>query len=454
MSLTPESSGLAGLEREQVLEVSQLNRRVAEVLEHSFPLFWVRGEVSNFLAASSGHWYFSLKDAGAAVKAVMFRGRASQVGFVPRVGDRVEVRARVSLYEPRGDFQLQVQGMRRAGQGSLFETFLRLKEQLAGEGLLSAERKRQPPARPRSIGVITSLRAAALRDVITCLARRVPHVPVVVYPAAVQGAEAPAQLLAALRHANTRAEVDVLLLVRGGGSIEDLWAFNDEALARAIAASRIPVICGVGHESDFTIADLVADVRAPTPTAAAELACVARAESWQLVYGLAQALARAQQRRLERLAQRVDRAALRLVSPGERLARQRERLQRLEERLRQAQERRFERWRQRLQRIDLARLSPARLMQARRRDTELLAARLHQAMQRATHAREQTVTHAEARLRALGPQQTLARGYAIVRDTEGRIVRATEGLAEGDRLRLDFASGAATVTVRDTLKGA
>jgi len=451
MSLTPESPGPAGFEREQVLEVSQLNRRVAEVLEHAFPLFWVRGEVSNFLAASSGHWYFSLKDAGAAVKAVMFRGRASQVGFVPRVGDRVEVRARVSLYEPRGDFQLQVQGMRRAGQGSLFEAFLRLKEQLAAEGLLAAERKRLPPARPRAIGVITSLRAAALRDVITALARRVPHVPVIIYPAAVQGAEAPAQLLAALHRANTRAEVDVLLLVRGGGSIEDLWAFNHEALARAIAASDIPLICGVGHESDFTIADLVADVRAPTPTAAAELACVARAESWQQVQGWAQALARAHQRRLERLAQRVDRAALRLVSPGERLARQRERLQRLEERLRQAQERRFERWRQRLQRLDLARLSPARLVEARRRDTALLEGRLQQAMQRTHRERAQAVAHAEARLRALGPQQTLARGYTIARDAEGRVVRAAEGLAAGDRLRLDFASGAAAVTVRDTL---
>ncbi|MCK9512951.1 MAG: exodeoxyribonuclease VII large subunit [Pigmentiphaga sp.] len=451
MALTPGSSAPAGLEPEQVLEVSQLNRRVAEVLEHSFPLFWVRGEVSNFLAAASGHWYFSLKDAGAAVKAVMFRGRASQVGFLPRVGDRIEVRARVSLYEPRGDFQLQVQGMRRAGQGSLFEAFLRLKEQLAREGLLAVERKRQPPVRPRSIGVITSLRAAALRDVITCLARRVPHVPVVVYPSAVQGAEAPAQLLAALRRANTRAEVDVLLLVRGGGSIEDLWAFNDEALARAIAASGIPVICGVGHESDFTIADLVADVRAPTPTAAAELACVARAESWQQVHSLAQALARAQLRRLERLAQRVDRAALRLVSPGERLARQRERLQRLEARLRQAQERRFERWRQRLQSIDLARRSPARLVAARRHHLEQLATRLQQAMQRAARERGRAVAHADARLRALGPQQTLARGYAIARDAEGRVVRAASGLAKGQALRLDFASGAATVSVRDTL---
>ncbi len=386
------------------LSVSQLNREVASVLEHGVPLLWVRGEVSNFVAAASGHWYFTLKDAQASVRSVMFRGRASQVGFTPRAGDRVEVRARVSLYEPRGDYQLQVQGMRRAGQGDLFEAFLRLKDKLAGEGLLDAERKRVPPAMPRAIGVVTSLHAAALRDVLSALARRAPHVPVVVYPAPVQGVDAAPRLVQALQQANRRQEVDVVLLVRGGGSIEDLWSFNDEALARAVCASALPVICGVGHESDFTIADFVADVRAPTPTAAAELACVPRNQAWQRVRQAASAMMLAQQRRLERLAQRLDRGAAQLLSPAQRLARQREQLLRLAQALRQTHAWQMGRAAQRLQ-------------------------------------------AASAQLRALGPQQTLARGYAIVRDTEGRVVRSTDTLVAGSALAIDFERGRALATV-------
>src|SRR5690606_17475927 len=223
-----------------IMTVAQLNQAVGQLLERNIPPLWVRGEISNFTQAASGHWYFTLKDSRAAVRAVMFRGRASAVGFVPRAGDQVEIRARVSLYEPRGDYQLQADAMRRAGLGNLYEAFLRLKTQLAAEGLFDDSVKRKPVALPRAIGVVTSLHAAALRDVLSALARRAPQVPVVIYPAPVQGADAAARLAAQVQAANARQEVDTLLLVRGGGSIEDLWSFNDETLARLVAASQIP----------------------------------------------------------------------------------------------------------------------------------------------------------------------------------------------------------------------
>jgi len=252
-----------------ILTVSELNEAVARLLEDSFDVCWVRGEVSNFTPAASGHWYFTLKDNGASVRAVMFRSRALAVGFVPKSGDSVEIKGRVTLYEARGEYQIQVDQLRRAGLGSLFEAFLALKSKLASEGLFDQENKREITTHPRAIGVITSLSAAALRDVLTALERRAPHVPVVIYPAMVQGVDSALQLRQALAIANERQEVDTLLMVRGGGSIEDLWSFNDEALARDISASVIPVVSGVGHETDFTIADFVADLRAPTPTAAA-----------------------------------------------------------------------------------------------------------------------------------------------------------------------------------------
>lgn len=440
----------AGMSSEEVLMVSQLNRAVATVLESAFPLYWVRGEVSNFTAAASGHWYFTVKDERAAVRAVMFRGRAAQVGFQPRVGDRVEVRARVSLYEPRGDFQLQVQGMRRAGVGSLYEAFLRLKEKLAAEGLLDGERKRPIPRLPQAIGIITSLRAAALRDVLTCLARRAPQVPIFVYPAAVQGAEAPGQLLAALQQANAHAAAEVLLMVRGGGSIEDLWAFNDEALARAVAASPIPVVSGVGHESDFTIVDLVADVRAPTPTAAAEIACVARQELLAALQGQVRALCRAQERRLDRLLQRLDRAAMALVSPGQRVQRQAEQLQQLRARLLRAQAVRLDRARRQLETIGLDRVSPLRRLGQQQHQLETLRHRLQRGLESLQRERQVSLKALDQRLQALGPQQTLARGYAIVRNDEGRVLRDASQLQAGSTLRLDLAHGAAAVVVQAT----
>src|SRR6201996_2975987 len=316
-----------------VIPVSALNRAIANTLERNFPLCWISGEVSNFTRAASGHWYFSIKDAGAQIRCVMFRGRAQHAEFTPREGDRIEVRALVTMYEPRGELQLSVEAVRRTGQGRLYEAFLRLKALLEAEGLFDPARKRALPSHPRAIGIVTSLQAAALRDVLTTLARRAPHVPVIIYPAPVQGAGGSAKLAAMVEAANARREVDVLIVCRGGGSIEDLWAFNEEGLARAIAESALPVVSGVGHETDFTIADFAADVRAPTPTGAAELVSPQRVLLLRDLDQRHASLARGFGRMMERRAQQLDWLSRRLVSPAERLARQRMHLQQLSARL-------------------------------------------------------------------------------------------------------------------------
>lgn len=434
----------------EILTVAQLNQAVGQLLERSIPALWVRGEISNFTQAASGHWYFTLKDSRAAVRAVMFRSRASAVGFVPRAGDQVEIRARVSLYEPRGDYQLQADAMRRAGLGNLYEAFLRLKEQLASEGLFDPARKREPVRLPRAIGVITSLHAAALRDVLSALARRAPQVPVIIYPAPVQGADAASKLAAQLRLANERAEVDTLLLVRGGGSIEDLWSFNDEDLARQVAVSEIPVISGVGHETDFTIVDFVSDLRAPTPTAAAELACAPRAELLGRVMQTLQTMVRGQQRRLERAAQRLDRATAQLVSPAQRLQHQRERLNSLQYRLASGWSAPHGR---RTARVNLLAQRLSHRVPDTGRAAERLAGavrRLGQAQARLLVERRNRLAAASAQLRALDPGNTLARGYAIARDEQGRIVRDAAALSAGQPLDLSFAQGGAQVQVQST----
>ncbi len=389
---------------DDVLTVAQLNRRVARLLEAGFPRVWVCGEVSNFTRAASGHWYFSIKDEAAAVRAVMFRGRAQAVGFVPRAGERFEFRVQVSLYEPRGDYQVQVEAMRRAGRGDLHEAFLRLRDRLTAEGLIDPARRRPIPSMPRAIGVVTSLAAAALRDVLSVMARRAPHVRVVIYPAPVQGREAAAQLREALERAIARAEVDTLLLVRGGGSLEDLWSFNDEALARAIAASPIPVVSGVGHETDFTIADFVADLRAPTPTAAAELCCDSRGACEERLRGALGALAAAQRRLLDRGAMRLDKAAAQLVSPAQRL------------------------------RLRRQRLSAA-------------LQHLHAALRHRAESRAARLAAVRGRLEALDPRGVLGRGYAIVRAPSGNIVKNALDLNIGERIDVEFGSGRAQADI-------
>ncbi|MEO8598649.1 MAG: exodeoxyribonuclease VII large subunit, partial [bacterium] len=316
-----------------ILSVTELNQAVARMLERGFPLTWVAGEISNFTRAASGHWYFTLKDSAAQVRAVMFRGRAQYADFIPKDGDRVELRTLVTLYAPRGDYQLNVEAIRRAGLGNLFEAFLRLKEKLELEGLFDPGRKRRLPAFAKTIGIVTSPQAAALRDILTTLQRRAPHVEIILYPTPVQGEGAAAKISHAIRLASNRGDCDVLLLCRGGGSIEDLWSFNDEAVARAIVDCNMPVIAGVGHETDFTIADFAADLRAPTPTAAAELAVTPRADWLAIVMTQADALQRAIQRQLSERGQTLDWLSHRLQSPKTTIARERLQLQALGNRL-------------------------------------------------------------------------------------------------------------------------
>lgn len=432
---------------DEVWTVGQLNRRVGDLLQGRFSRIWVRGEVSNFTQAASGHWYFSVKDERAAVRAVMFRGRAQAVGFVPKAGEKFEFRATVTLYEPRGDYQLQVEAMRRAGRGDLHEAFLALKEKLAAEGLFDQARKRSVATMPRAVGVVTSLAAAALRDVLSALARRAPHVPVIVYPAPVQGMEAAGQLCQALQKAIDRDEVDTVLLVRGGGSLEDLWSFNDEALARLIAASPMPVISGVGHETDFTIADFVADLRAPTPTAAAELCCRSRDGCLDTLRVLSTGLASRHARLVERASLRLDRAVAMLVSPQDRLHRQSERLGQLKARMARAAAHPYERRASHLAALR-SRLTHAApdvtagqegLARARR---ELSAATL-----RLVERRRQRLAAARQTLQALNPRTILGRGYAIVRKDDGSIVKNALDLSVGEQLGVELGQGSAHVRV-------
>lgn len=444
-AFSPEPPPVGG--SEPVWTVAQLNRRVGQMLEASFARIWLRGEISNFTQAASGHWYFSIKDESAAVRAVMFRGRAQAVGFVPRAGERFEFRVTVTLYEPRGDYQVQVEAMRRAGRGDLHEAFLRLKEKLEAEGMFDPARKRPVARHPRRIGVVTSLAAAALRDVLTALARRAPHVPVVVYPAPVQGADAAGALAEALRTAGGRAEVDTLLLVRGGGSLEDLWSFNDEGLARAIAASPMPVISGVGHETDFTIADFVADLRAPTPTAAAELACLPRDECLRAVTAALAALTDRQMRLIERASLRLDRARAGLVSPRQRLEQQAERLAGLRRRLEHAAVLLLERasGRHALACARLERCHP-RLDEPGQRLRRLFLA-LERAGSLALDQRQRRLRSLVQTLEALGPHKVLERGYSITRDARGNIVKNGLDLKLGETLQIEFERGSAQAQV-------
>jgi exodeoxyribonuclease VII large subunit len=393
----------------EILSVGDLNRAIAASLEDHFDTVWVSGEISNFKAYASGHWYFSLKDEEGQIRCVMFRGRNGQVGFMPQSGDLVEVSASLGMYVPRGDIQLTIQTLRRAGMGGLYEAFLKLKAKLAKEGLFDEDRKRDIPTHPRSIGIITSPQAAALKDVLSTLARRAPHIPIVIYPTLVQGPDAPAGLIAALKAANKEnAEnaVDVILLVRGGGSIEDLWAFNNEQLAYAIASSSIPVVSGVGHETDFTIADFVADLRAPTPTGAAELAAPRKDQLLQELDAIQQALLQRINRRLEREAQTLDQLALRLGHALPNPDRMREQITGWQLRLNQAWSVRMESW-------------------------------------------KRNQSHYQSQLEMLNPQRTLERGYAVIlsKDNEKlHAVRKPSELNTEQGYQVQLAEGQAEVT--------
>ncbi|WP_236822686.1 exodeoxyribonuclease VII large subunit [Andreprevotia sp. IGB-42] len=430
--------------------MSELNRQVRDILEGSFPILWVAGEISNFKRYDSGHCYFSLKDSGAQVRCVMFRNRAALLDFQPREGAQVEVRAVVSLYEARGDFQLTIEAMRPAGLGALFEAFEKLKKKLAAEGLFEAARKRPIPAFPRAIGIVTSLKAAALRDVLTTLQRRMPALPVVLYPCAVQGAAAANEIAAAIAAASERREVDVLLVCRGGGSIEDLWSFNEEVVARAIAACTVPVVSGVGHETDVTIADFVADMRAATPTAAAELVSPNRQELQLRVDHLQGRLARALRRELQTRMQRLDGLQRRLRHPGETLQRRREQLQQARERMRRALRSRLDARGQQLARLGLRLAHNAPDLPQKRQRLARQAERLAAASQAIAARRTQALALLGARLAALNPSAVLSRGYALVERKDGHVVQAAAQLNPGDAITVRFADDAINAQVTGT----
>ncbi|AWI53541.1 exodeoxyribonuclease VII large subunit [Aquabacterium olei] len=420
-----------GLERGErplarVWGVGALVQAIGDTLAARFSPCVVRGEISGFTRAASGHGYFTLKDehGGASLRCAMFRRALSQVEFAPGEGMLVEARGTLAVYEARGELQLIVEALRPAGEGALYEQFLRLKARLEAEGVFDPTRKRPLPAFPVRIGVVTSLAAAALHDVLTALQRRAPHVEVVLAPASVQGAEAPPQLvdalasLAALHRQGTK--LDAVVLCRGGGSLEDLWAFNDERVVRAVAACPVPVVCGVGHETDVTLCDFAADLRAPTPTAAAELVARDRAAALAALEGLAALLHHRVRRRLDGHAQRLDRAAARLARPGVALHEAHRGLALLSHRLAAAGERRTQRARQTL---------------------PTLAHRLARAMARGTERAEHTLSAAEGRLEALNPRRVLERGFAWLSDDAGHPLASVAEVAVGATVRGVLADG-------------
>jgi exodeoxyribonuclease VII large subunit len=392
---------------QKILSVSELNRLAREVLEMSFPLFWVSGEVSNFTRAASGHWYFSLKDSGAQVRCVMFKGRNSYVDFMPREGDKIEARATVTLYEARGDFQLTVEFIQKAGLGALFEAFEKLKAKLSHEGLFDPAFKKAIPTHAKTIGIVTSPDAAALRDVLTTLKRRNPNVSVIIYPTPVQGKGA-AQLIAkAIQTASKRAEVETLIICRGGGSLEDLWQFNEEIVARAIDECSIPTISGVGHETDFTICDFVADLRAATPTAAAELACPDIANIKQHLLQLQKRLLRQIETVLNQHAQKLDYLARRLISPRQEIENKQNKLHQLQHRLNLSIGRQFDMQKQLLLRLG-------------------------------------------GSLAQLNPENVLARGYALVQDQNGHVIDDSQQLTADELIKITLHQGVATAQVKTT----
>lgn len=432
----------------QVISVGELNRLAKDVLEQNLPLMWVAGEISNFKRYDSGHCYFTLKDAAAQVDCVMFRHKVQYLEWLPENGMQVEVRACPTLYEARGKFQLNVENMRRAGLGALYEAFEKLKAKLEQEGLFDAARKKPLPAFPRAVGVVTSPQAAALRDVLTTLRRRMPSLPVILYPAPVQGEGAAQKIAQAIAIAGARDECDVIIVCRGGGSIEDLWAYNEEAVARAIDACPIPVVSGIGHETDFTIADFVADARAPTPTAAAQLVSPDRAELAQQLRQWYHRLDRVTERALEERMQRVDYLSRRLTHPGERIRNQAQHLQHLTSRLRSAWRREWEdgSWRVHELAPRLGAAQPDLEALARTRDD--LARRLRVAARDQLKTAATRIKGLAAHLKHLNPQLVLERGYSITESADGEIVRDSARVATDEELKITFARGWAGVRVK------
>lgn len=438
------------------LSIVELNQRVALLLERNIPLLWVQGEISNFKAYPSGHWYFSLKDEQAQVRAVMFRPKNALLKWQPREGDRVQAYVAAGLYAPRGDFQVTVESMRPAGLGTLYERFIQLKETLAQRGWFDAAHKKPLPHLIRRVGVITSPQAAALRDVAHTLARRAPHVEVLLFPTVVQGETAAAQIAQAIAQANDYSQhqtsrLDALLLIRGGGSLEDLWAFNEEAVACALFDSRLPIISGVGHETDTTIADFVADLRAATPTAAAELVSSPSQADWMAQLNDAQTtLRRTMRRQTEQHAQRLDNSMIRLLTPAQQFAHRQYQVAQLANRLTQNA-------RASVQSAQSRYAFQAARFVRNRPDVVHVAAPLEQQRHRLQQAFAQTLQqqyrhteHLAQRLHGLSPDGVLARGYAYVQTQSGDIVYNADELHAGDGIRIRLGRGRVVGTVNHT----
>ena len=390
----------------KVFSVKEINRLVRELLEQSFPSFWITGEISNFISASSGHWYFSLKDEEAQVRCTMFKNKNMAAEWIPKNGEKIEAKCLIGLYEARGEYQLNIELIRHAGSGLLSEAFNQLKEKLLKEGLFEASRKKTIPQIPQKIGIITSLTGAAIEDILITLKRRSPHIPIIIYPSLVQGKEAPAAIVKAIEIANVRMECDVLIIARGGGSIEDLWAFNEEIVARAIATSKIPTITGVGHETDTTIADFVSDLRAPTPSGAAELVTSYTVELIKTIQVYKNQLNKLMASVIRELIQKIDYLEKRLISPRQQIQRQKEQIYQYIQRINQSMK------------------------------SLIIQYHLH-------------IDKLKLNLDHLSPHAVLSRGYSIVTDADGQIVNNVTQLKLDDKIHIQLNHGQADANISD-----
>jgi exodeoxyribonuclease VII large subunit len=432
-----------------VFTVSQLNQRAKQLLEITFNSVKVEGEISNLSRPSSGHWYFTLKDKGAQVRCAMFRSRTAQLTFQPKEGDQIVVRGKVSLYENRGDYQLIVDAMKPAGEGQLQQAFIQLKQKLGAEGLFASESKQALPSQIKRIAVITSPTGAAIHDILTVLKRRFPAIEVDIYPVQVQGKDAAQQIVWSINQANSDARADVIIVGRGGGSIEDLWCFNDENLARTIFHSRLPIVSAVGHEVDFTIADFVADVRAPTPSAAAEMLSPDQQEYWQRLKVLTNQLDKNIRQQLNSKQLQLQSAQRGLQHPGDKLAQYAQTLDILELRIQQSQKNQLNQLQKRLTHSQqkLQQQSPTNTLQKFETKLDYLQQRLSNSIQQAIANKKERLQHHALILSAVSPLQTLGRGYAILQTESDTIIRDSHDVKKGDSISARIGHGQLSLIV-------
>jgi exodeoxyribonuclease VII large subunit len=436
----------------QILSVSQLNRSVRHLIETQLPLLWVEGEISNFARPGSGHWYLTLKDDQAQVRCAMFRNANQRVAFQPANGTQVLVRCRAGLYEGRGEYQLVVEHMEEAGFGALQRKFEELKQQLSDEGLFDNQHKQPMPDSVRHIGVITSATGAAVKDILSVLHRRFPTIKISIFPTMVQGEQAAGQIVQAISDANHHGECDALIVGRGGGSLEDLWPFNEETVARAIFVSEIPVVSAVGHEVDFTIADFVADLRAPTPSAAAELLSPDGEEMLNQFEGFEILLADAVTRKIRHLEQRTDYLQKRLQHPGRKLQEQAQHLDHLDIRLRRAMAGKMQQQTTQMQSVQdrLVRLSPKEAITQRKQAVANSVKQMMRAVSQQVELKQSKTAQAMHLLDTVSPLKTLGRGYSIIRDSNDKVVKTVAQVSAGDTLRGQMTDGEVVFSVTET----